>query len=79
MAGACLAPAGADGCNGSAHELTLREISVYQTVKIPVMQKGMAIATTQRVAGIVQGRQTLFRVFVDLGTVRSPRASSRRG
>jgi hypothetical protein len=78
MAGACLGPAGADGCNGSAHELTLREISVYQTVKIPVMQKGVAIATTQRVASIVQGRQTLFRVFVDLGSAFSSRQFSAR-
>jgi hypothetical protein len=78
MAGACLGPSGADGCGGSAHELTLREISVYQTIKIPVMQKGAAVATAQRVAGIIQGRQTLFRVFVDLGSAFTARQFSAR-
>jgi hypothetical protein len=78
MAGACMGPSGADGCSGTAHELTLREISVYQTVKIPVMQKGTAIATAQRVASIIQGRQTLFRVFVDLGGAFTARQFSAR-
>ncbi|HEY2736220.1 MAG TPA: hypothetical protein VGI70_19615, partial [Polyangiales bacterium] len=78
MAGVCVQPSGADGCDGQAHELTLREVSVYQTVKIPVMQNGTAIAEASRVASIVQGRPTLFRVFVDLGGAFSAREFSAR-
>jgi Peptidase M66 len=79
MAGVCRAPSGADGCNGgSAHELSLREVSAYQTVKIPLMQKAAAIAMGQRVADVVEARATLFRVFVDPSTAFQPRQISAR-
>jgi hypothetical protein len=79
MAGVCGSSAGTDGCNGGpARELNLRDIAVYQTVKIPVMQKGVAVAKAQRVAGVIEGRPTLFRVFVDPGTAFVARDFSAR-
>jgi hypothetical protein len=79
MAGTCRSSAGTDGCNGGpARELNLRDIAVYQTVKIPVMQKGAAVAKAQRVAAVIEGRPTLFRVFVDTGSAFAARDFSAR-
>ena len=42
---------GTDGCTSDlASNLTLKQIAVYQTVKIPVMQDGAEIATASRKA-----------------------------
>jgi hypothetical protein len=66
--GECRA-AWSDGCTGElAHELRVREIAVYQSVKIPVAAQGQAIAAKDRPVPLVQGRQALFRVYVDLGS-----------
>jgi hypothetical protein len=79
MAGVCGSAAGMDGCNGGpARELNLRDIAVYQSIKIPIMQKGVAIAKAQRVAAVVEGRPTLFRIFVDPGSAFTAREFSAR-
>ena len=57
---------GADGCGGSAKDVTLDQIAVYQSIKIPVMNGGQAVEAGARPAAIVEGRETLFRVFVRL-------------
>ncbi len=58
-----------DGCTDElAHNLTLQQISVYQTVEIPVMQDGAEVSTASRNADVVEGRSTMFRAFVATGT-----------
>jgi hypothetical protein len=66
MAGACRGTVGADGCSGSARSLSIQQIAVYQSVKIPVMQDQVAIAPADRAADVVTERNTLVRVFVHL-------------
>jgi len=71
VAGACVegGSTGSDGCTSDlARNLTLQQIAVYQTVKIPVMQDGAEIATASRKASVIQGRNGMFRVFVTLGS-----------
>lgn len=46
-----------------ARDIKIREVSVYQGVKIPVAWDGQAVAT--RNADLVQSREALVRVFVD--------------
>jgi len=71
LTGTCVeggSPSG-DGCTSDlASNLTLQQIAVYQSVKIPVMQNGAEVALASRNASVVQGRTTLFRVFVTLGS-----------
>jgi len=63
-----------DGCSGDpAHELSVREVAAYQTIKIPVAAQGQAIALADRPVPLVQGRAALFRIFVDLGSNFSAR------
>jgi hypothetical protein len=60
---------GTDSCTSDlARNLTVQQIAVYQSVKIPVMQDGAEIATASRKASVVQGRNGMFRVFVTLGS-----------
>jgi hypothetical protein len=63
--GACVGTSANDGCTDSlAANLTLQQIAVYQTVKIPVMNNGTEVAAASRIGSIVEGRTTLVRVFV---------------
>jgi hypothetical protein len=72
VAGACVeggSTTGSDGCTSDlARNLTVQQIAVYQSVKIPVMQDGAEVATASRKASVVQGRNGMFRVFVTLGS-----------
>jgi hypothetical protein len=71
IAGACVegGSTDGDGCTSNlASNLTLKQIAVYQTVKIPVMQDGAEVAAASRNASVVQGKSALFRVFVTLGS-----------
>ena len=71
VAGACVegGTTGSDGCTSDlARNLTLKQIAVYQTVKIPVMQDGAEVPTSSRKASVIQGKSTMFRVFVTLGS-----------
>jgi hypothetical protein len=71
MAGTCREPLGADGCSGSAQHIAMTDVAAYQTIKIPLTTALAPIATSARLASIVQNRTTLFRVFVkpDAGSV----------
>lgn len=63
-AGRCAGPTGDDGCAGEALGVTLAQVAAYQSLKIPIMQNQSPVAAGSRVADVVQGRETLFRVFV---------------
>jgi hypothetical protein len=67
-----------DGCQGLAQGVTLRQIAVYQTVKIPIMDKGAAVLPSARNADVVVGRAGLVRVFVDVASGFSARSLSAR-
>jgi hypothetical protein len=75
--GACASGApGEDGCGSLARNITISEISAYQTVKVPVVQNGAAVA--ERPTPLVAGRDTLVRVFVQPGQGFAPRELSAR-
>ena len=70
---------GGDGCTDSqATNLTLQQIAVYQSVKIPIMTNGTEVAAASRNSSVVQGRDTMFRVFVTLGSGWTARDLSAR-
>ena len=87
-AGSCTSNSGADGCDGAALGITIQQIAVYQTVKIPIMTDGNALAPApantaiaangQRNADVVVGRDALFRVFVTTANGFTPRQLSAR-
>jgi hypothetical protein len=71
MAGRCSGAGGvgADGCTGGlARGLSVSRIDAFQTVAIGMMEDGDEIASTARNSDLVQGRETLFRVFVTPGS-----------
>jgi hypothetical protein len=77
--GSCVGTTANDGCgNTLASNLTLKQIAVYQTVKIPIMNNGTEVAATARNAGVVNGRPTLVRVFVTPGSNWTARDLSAR-
>lgn len=78
MGGVCSEPLGADGCVGSARDISLAAVDVYQTIKIPLSKGVTPIATSARNAAVVQGRSTLFRVSVTPATGFVPRQLSAR-
>jgi hypothetical protein len=68
-----------DGCSDDlARNLTLQQIAVYQTVKIPVMTAGAEVPAASRNSSVIQGRDTMFRVFVTLGSGWTARDLSAR-
>ena len=70
---------GSDGCTDSqASNLTLQQIAVYQSVKIPLMTNGTEVTTASRNSDVVEGRDTMFRVFVTLGSGWTARDLSAR-
>ncbi len=70
---------GSDGCSDSeATNLTLQQIAVYQSVKIPLMTNGTEVAVGSRNSNVVEGRDTMFRVFVTLGSGWTARELSAR-
>ena len=70
---------GSDGCSDSqATNLTLQQIAVYQSVKIPLMTNGTEVATGSRNSNVIEGRDTMFRVFVTLGSGWTARELSAR-
>ncbi len=78
MAGVCRAPSGADGCSGAATGLAIKEVALYQSIKIPMSTGVTPIAAMQRVAAVIQDRPTLFRVFVTPAAGFVPRQISAR-
>ncbi len=81
-AGVCVASKGgamgADGCAGLAQNITLTDIAAYQTVEVPLMKGGTEVAASARNADVIAGRDTVFRLFVTLGSGWSPRPISAR-
>jgi hypothetical protein len=70
---------GSDGCTDiQAANLTLQQIAVYQSVKIPIMTNGAEVAAASRNSAVVVGRDTLFRIFVTLGSGWTARELSAR-
>ncbi|HET9933855.1 MAG TPA: M66 family metalloprotease [Polyangiaceae bacterium] len=70
-------PSGDDGC-GSAANVTLSQIAVYQTVKIPIMQSGTEVAVASRKTDVVAGKDAMFRLFVTPDTGFTAHAMSGR-
>jgi hypothetical protein len=77
-AGRCAGPTGDDGCTGEALGVTVAQVAAYQSIKIPIAQNQQAIASEDRVADVVQGRETLVRVFVNVDAGFAPRELSAR-
>ena len=60
--------AGPDGCSDMVvSDLSLSAIDVFQSVQVPIMENGMAIASGSRNADVAVGRKTLFRIYVQPG------------
>jgi hypothetical protein len=81
VAGTCTTGSGgpaADGCQGLAQNLTLSQIAVYQTVKVPIMQNGAEVAVASRNTDVVAGKDAVFRLFVTVGSGFSARSLSGR-
>jgi hypothetical protein len=69
-AGAGAAGAGAAGAAGAAQaepSLELREISVLQSVELPLMLEQRAVPVAQRNAPLIAGKRALVRAQVELG------------
>jgi hypothetical protein len=68
-----------DGCTDTlASNITLKQIAVYQTVKIPVMTDMKEVAASSRTADVVAGRDAMLRVFVTVGSGWTSRSLSAR-
>jgi hypothetical protein len=68
-----------NGCNGElARNLTLQQVAVYQSVKIPVMVDGAEVSPGSRNASVIAGRDALFRLFVTVGAPWTTRELSAR-
>lgn len=77
--GACVASTASDGCTDTlASNLTVQQIAVYQTIKIPIMANGTEVAPASRIAGVVNGRPSVVRVFVTPGSSWTARDVSAR-
>jgi hypothetical protein len=78
LAGKCSGAIG-DSCGPTlATGISITEIAVYQSGKIPIMQEGEAIEKADRPADIIQGRAARVRVFVKLESGWSNRTVSAR-
>jgi hypothetical protein len=69
---------GDDGCTDVVANLTLQEIAAYQSLKISIMSAGAEVAAASRKNAIVVGRDTVFRVFVNVPTGWAARDLSAR-
>ncbi len=70
---------GPDGCGTSAAlNLGIREVAVYQSLKIPIATPQRLIEPGTRVADVIERRDATFRVFVDTQGLWSPRTLSAR-
>ena len=68
-----------DGCTDRpVTGLSLSGVDAYQSVQIPIMEGGTAVAPGERNAGVVVGRKTVFRVHVTPEAGWTPRQVSAR-
>jgi hypothetical protein len=61
-----------------AADISIDQIAVYQTVKIPIVTDSQAVARNDRNADVVVGKDAIFRVFAELGPGFAPRELSAR-
>jgi hypothetical protein len=77
--GACVGTTANDGCTDTlASNLTVQQIAIYQTVKIPIMTDGAEVAASARISAVVNGRPTVVRIFVTPGSGWTARDVSAR-
>lgn len=78
--GECVGAPGdaADQCGGSAREVTITDVSAYQSVELGLVRAGAAVDAEQRNADLVALRTTLFRVAVQTTAEFTPRVLSAR-
>jgi reprolysin-like metallo-peptidase family M12B len=70
---------GADGCSGGlARGISVSRIDAFQTIQIGIMADGKEIAASARNTDVVEGRETLLRVFVTPGSGWAARELSAR-
>lgn len=70
---------GADGCTGgAARNITLSRIDAFQTIQIGLMADSKEIVPSARNTDLVEGRETLFRIFVTPGSGWASRELSAR-
>lgn len=73
------APPADDGCTDTpVAGLSLTALDAYQTVQIRIMEEGTGVGPSGRNAGIVAGRETVFRVHVTPEAGWTPRKVSAR-
>lgn len=79
-AGSCVpgAASATDSCGGLAGGVSLSQIAVYQTVEVPVMKDGAALAPAARNTDVVAGKAAVFRVFVTASAGFTARTLSAR-
>jgi hypothetical protein len=67
--GSCVGTTPNDGCTDTlASNLTVQQIAVYQSIKIPIMNAGSEVAAASRISAVVNGRPSVVRVFVTPGS-----------
>jgi len=76
--GACRSVWSDDCLDEGAYEVELRQLDAYQSIKVPIHQLGGPVALTDRIADIVQGRATTFRLSIDVSTEFAARQLSAR-
>lgn len=75
-AGQCIGP---DGCfSDEAVDISVGDVAVYQAVRIPIVVEGQALGTGDRLADLVQGKEAMFSIAVDVGPMFSSRQISAR-
>jgi hypothetical protein len=61
-----------------AHDISIDQVAVYQTVKIPIAEQGQVVPASERNADVVVGRAALVRVFATLEPAFQSRELSAR-
>jgi hypothetical protein len=69
---------GPDACAGLAQGVSVTQISLYQSVSIPIMKDGTEVPVRSRNSDVVVGRDAIFRVFVATSAGFSARQLSAR-
>lgn len=67
-----------DGCSGLAQGISVSQVAIYQTVKIPIMQMGTDVPPAMRNVDVVAGRDALLRVFTTVASGWTARQLSAR-
>lgn len=57
---------GPDDCAGAAHSISVSKVVLYQGVEVALMESGGEVPPSTRNADVIQGRDAIARVFVEL-------------